>query len=203
MHRLTFAPILCLAFATAASWAQVETPCSNIQNAGGFTNVTEVAEMLALLDNQDVMKFVAAATQENVESFNLYQCTYKYDSEPVVLATAICDASDLQNCVVLAAYNETQCAGATLCPDLLNERPSFTVDCSGILDAYPSCALTCSSNTSDVSGMETCVDVTDGTSPTATPGGSGSGPDTNTSNGATRRLTFGRLALLAALLLSL
>jgi hypothetical protein len=201
MHRITCAPILCLAFATAASWAQVETPCSNIQNAGGFTNVTEIVAELALLDNTDVMKFVADSQQENVASFNLYQCTYKYDSEPVVLATAICDASNLQNCVVLAVYNETQCQGATLCPDILIQRPSFTVDCSGILDTYPSCALTCSSNTSDVSGMETCTDVTDVTSPSQTPGGGGS--DTNTSDGTARHLTFGALGTVFALMFSL
>jgi hypothetical protein len=206
MHRITLAPILCLAFATSASWAQVETPCSNIQNAGGFTNATEIVAELALLDNTDVMKFVAAAQQENVTSFNLYQCTYKYDSEPVVLATAICDASNLRNCVVLAEYNETQCQTATLCPDILNQRPSFTVDCSGILDTYPSCALTCSSNTSDVSGMETCADVTDVPSPTAAPGGgggSGGGSDTSTSDGTARRLALYPLAAFIGLLLSL
>jgi hypothetical protein len=203
MHRITFAPILCLVFATTTSWAQIYTPCSNIQNAGGFTNVTEVVEKLALLENADVMKFVANAEQGNVGSFNLYQCTYEYDSEPVVLATAICDASDLENCVALATYDETQCKTATLCPDILNERPSFTVDCSGILDTYASCALSCSSNTSDVSGMETCTDVSDApASPTATPGGSGSGTDTNTSTGTTRRLTFGTLAIFVALLFS-
>lgn len=203
-----YAPMLCLVLAAAVSCGPVDTPCSHIQNAGGFTNATEIAMKLALLENEDVMRFVADSEQRNVESFNLYQCTYEYDSEPVVLATAICDASDLESCVVLATYNETQCRGATLCPDILNERPAFAVDCSGIAEAHSACALACSSNTSDVTGMETCTEVAsaDGDfSPTESPGGGGSGGGsyTNTSSGTKRPLKLGSLAALVVLLLRL
>jgi hypothetical protein len=150
----------------------VLTPCSNIQNAGDFTNATAIVEQLALLDNERVMQFVSDAEAAGVSSFSLYQCTYEYGDEPVVVATAICEGASVTECVVLATYGDSQCKGATLCPDILNSRPAFTVDCSGVESDFPSCALACSSNTSQVSGMESCASVSPPSGPPAGSGGS-------------------------------
>jgi hypothetical protein len=183
---------------------QVLTPCSNIQNAGDFTNVTEIAEKLALLDNEEVMQFVSDSEAAGVETFSLYQCTYEYDEERVVVATAICEGSSVENCVVLATYSGTPCEQATLCPDILNSRPSFTVDCSGVQPDFPFCALTCSSNTSEVSGMESCTSVSASGS-SGPPTGSGSSgisvpTATPTSHGGARATLVGStvIAILGA-----
>lgn len=100
----------------------------------------------------------------------------------VVKATAICVANTT-NCVAFAEFQDTPCLVVELC-NFVDGTASFTADCSDIIPEFLSCKLTCSNGTSEVTGVETCVDIPDVPAPTVpTPVAPSTAPPSNEGDG--------------------
>lgn len=155
---MRFVAALLLLVGSASS--ELLTSCSRLQRPAGFTNVSTIVDSLALQKNEQVQEFVAET--QNATLFEMFQCTYLYQGSPVVVATAICDSADLRRCVTIATYGGSDCSKASLCPNFFNDVPSFNADCSDISTDFDKCAVACTSNSSLVTGIDSCVTVADG-----------------------------------------
>jgi len=110
-------------------------------------------------------------------------------SDVFLRAVAVCDGllgagfgtidADVDNCYTVGFYDSEQCESAEPCAENVlspNDGPTFTLDCNGINQINPDCAVTCSSRRDmEEMCMKTLLDVAFEEKNTPAPGEPGSG----------------------------
>lgn len=140
-------------------------------NSDTFLNISSVSKLVnatiasgLTLDIRSCNYQVNGNSLVQVASFCVGASAMKNNSSKN--STALTSNSTSPNCVTAALYEGSPCSSASVCD---KTAPTFTMNCGGISQQYPSCALTCQGSGTSLSAISTCYDLAKSPSPTTAP----------------------------------